>query len=429
MISISKLSAIKKTPWIFNIVKVFSGDIITKLLGVIISLILIRTLTIDDYAYFTTFDVMSLWLPSLFGGGINTVMIRYSAEQYSVTKQRTVNLFLFNFLFQIFLYVIFALIFVMFLDKFMMLLFKSLQYKNSFFYGIIGGFAILLSNASLAIFQAEEKFSKLIFRNWLKQLLNIIFIGTLFWLGYLNFSLAAVSVISVNFLISFLIIYYVFRDYNFFELLAHLKEFSNIFKKFVTSSGWLILYFFTLSLMSRIDVLMLTKFSPKEELANYGVALKYYSLALLILNSINIVLLPRFANISMQEESRQVQFVRNWIKHTLWIIIPVLIFAFFGKGLYVFINGAQYAKSFNIFLIFTFGVYLSLMFSPIVNVLIARKLYSFLFFVSLVALVSSYSLCYFLIPHWASYAAATIAIGGHALINITAFIKIVKEKI
>ena len=83
----------------------------------------------------------------------------------------------------------------------------------------------------------------------------------------------------------------------------------------------------------------------------------------------------------------------------------------------------QYERAFYVFIVFSIGAWLSLMFSPLVNVLMSRKAFGFLFTLGACALVLNFTGNYFLIPLWGGFGAAIVTISSIALINISAFIK------
>ena len=168
-----------------------------------------------------------------------------------------------------------------------------------------------------------------------------------------------------------------------------------------------------LSAFQRLDIFMLSHFSTGEELANYGVAYRYYSMALLLLGSIHAVLLPRFSKVDMQEPVKQRIFIFRWLKATGWLIIPVVIVDVLGKPVFVWVNGIQYEKAFYMFVIFSIGVWFSLMFSPLVNVLISRKAFRFLFALAVGAFILNFIGNYLLIPLWGGIGAALVTVLSH----------------
>ena len=169
---------------------------------------------------------------------------------------------------------------------------------------------------------------------------------------------------------------------------------------------------------------MLSHFSTESEFANYGVAFRYYSIAMLALSSIHAVLLPKFSRVDMQDIDKQRQFSYKWIKTAVWLIVPLTIADIFGKSLFVLINGIQYEKAFYMFTIFSAGILLSLMFSPLVQIIMARKAFKFLFLLGVGAFVLNVAGNYFLIPLWGGLGAALVVILSNGFINIASWLRI-----
>ena len=107
------------------------------------------------------------------------------------------------------------------------------------------------------------------------------------------------------------------------------------------------------------------RYTNVTEVAIYGVAFRYFSMALLLLEAIHAVLLPKFSQPGMQNSEAQRSFLKNWLRFSVWAIIPVILLVFFGKKPFIWLNGPNYANSFYILVILAFGVWLSLMFSPL----------------------------------------------------------------
>jgi O-antigen/teichoic acid export membrane protein len=185
---------------------------------------------------------------------------------------------------------------------------------------------------------------------------------------------------------------------------------ENYFKSFLIGSAWLIGYFLILNLFSRMDMLMLLRFRGSEELAVYGVAFQYYSFALLFLASIHAVLLPKFSRAEMKDNDEQKTFLKKWITWSTWLVIPIGLFDILGKPVFVLLNGIIYEKAFSIFVVFSVGIWLSLMFSPLVNILISRGEYRFLFWLCLLALIFNIACNFLFIPSMGGIGAALVVI-------------------
>ncbi len=411
-----------------NISRVYGGDILSKCLALGTLLLLIRGLSINDYAAYTAFWTIMSLVPGLIGSGINMALVRFSAEYLSKTNKRPFGLYIIGCLFQLVLYILSCLILFSISDKISGLLFGQKDFGYALQYGLIAGLGLLLTQVGRSIYQAEERFGIYIKTLWLRQILAFVAISFLFLMKQLNFQHAAQSMIIVNLAVGSIVGFHIFKDLNLRRLVVSSGEQLDIIKSFLSSTRWLIVYFFTLTAFQRLDVFMLSHLSTERELANYGIAFRYYSLALLLLGSIHAVLLPQFSKIEMQDAAKQRQFALKWLKIVVWIIIPITIIDAFGKPLFIWVNGVQYEKAFYIFVVFSIGVWLSLMFSPLVNVLMSRKAFKFLFLLSLCALILNFTGNYLLIPLWGGVGAAVVTIFSHNfLIQGLILIKVLRD--
>lgn len=410
--------SVGSSPWVKNISKVYGGDILSKVPAIGTLLLLIRGLNVSDYAAYTAFWAILSLFPGLVGNGVNKALVRFSGEYLSKNGRRPCELYIMGFVFQVVSYVVACGALFSISDKVTSLLFGQKAFSFAFRYALVAGLGVLLIEGGRSVYQAEERFGNYIRTVWVRQILIFIVILTLFLARRLDIGGAVFSMTAVNLIVGTAIGIHIFKDSSFKKLRVFLTEQSDIVKDFVRSTGWLTAYFFTLTAFQRLDIFMLSRFSTELELANYGVAFRYYSMALLLLGSIHAVLLPRFAKVDMQEPTKQRTFVFGWLRVFRWLIIPIAIMDSFGKSIFVWINGAQYEKAFYIFVVFSVGIWLSLMFSPLVNVLISRKAFEFLFVLAVGALIMNFAGNYLLIPIWGGIGAAVATIVSHGLINI-----------
>ena len=424
----SYLKTLMSSILVRNISKVYSGDVLTKIIGAGTALLLIRGLSVNDYAAYIAFFAILSIIPGFVGGGINPALVIFSAEHISNTGKRPYELYIISLIFQIVLYSLFCIVLLIITDSVSLLLFGQKGFSSSLRYGLIAGLGLLITQAGRSIYQAEERFGHYIKTLWLRQILSFVIIFLLFLVKQINFRSVAKSIIAVELSVGVIISFFIFKDFI-------LKQFGVIFSKqlyfikdFISSTAWLMAYTSTIAIFQWLAIFMVSHFSTKIELANYGVASKYLSLFNLLRGSISVVLLPMFSRVYMQEPARQRQFIFKWFKTMGWLIIPIAVLDIFGKPLFVWINGMQYERAFYIFIIFSIGIWTNLLFCPPVIILVARKEFKFLLMLALGALASNFIGNYLLIPHWAGLAAAMMHIISNSFINVVAVIKILFPK-
>ena len=410
-----------------NISKVYGGDILSKVFAFGTLLLLIRGLSVNDYASYTAFYTIVGLVPALVGRGINLALVRFTAEYLSKKNRKPLELYFVGFLFEVALFTLFCIVLLPISDKVNLILFGKTECKSSFQYGLLAGLGLLLIQVGRSVYQAEERFGLYVKSLWFQQILTFLLIFFLFLLKKLDFSKAVQAVIAVNFIVGTTITYNIFRIFEFRQAFLFILGELGLIKEYLSSTKWLIAYFFTLAAFQNLGVFMLSHLSIEEELANYGVAFRYYSIALLLLGSIHAVLLPKFSKVEMQDIKRQRMFTLRWLKNIVWLIIPLVIAVLIGKPLFIWINGSQYEKAFYIFVVFSVGIWLSLVFSPLVHVLMSRKEFRFLFLLSAVAFILTFTGNYMLVPIWGGFGAALVTILSNILIHGFILLKVLKE--
>jgi O-antigen/teichoic acid export membrane protein len=416
---------LKNSPTTRNILKVSFGDATSKILSVAVTFLLIRGLSVADYANYITFSGISYLFSGLVGAGINMALIRYSADTLSRGKEKPVGLYPLAFLFQLLIYGLLAAVCLVFPAQGTTFLLSEPALAIPLRLGLFAGLGVLIVQFGRALYQAEEKFNHYIGTIWLVQA-GIFFCLMALWLVHaLSFNSAALVFTIVQLGVGFWLLVAYLGSHGIAQAENFLVRRKNELKRFIAGSALLIGYFVVLSLFSRMDILMLLRFQGEEEVAIYGVAFQYYSLALLFLGSVHAVLLPKFSRVEMQNSVSQKVFFKQWLQWNGWLILPILLFDILGKPLFVLMNGKIYEQSFPIFVIFSLGIWLSMMFSPLVNVLIGEGKFRFLFFLSSAALILNILLNLLLVPQFGGIGAAVVVIATYAFINISTVLRII----
>ena len=413
-----------------NIIYVFSGDFLSKIFLAATIFIIIRNLNVPEFAEYTIFSSIFSLIPGLIGNGINTSLIRFSANYVAEKQEKPFFIYIMSFITQFIVYIFFLIVMLIFWKNINQLLFGKTEFKEAYVYGVIGGSGLLITNAARGIYLSEENYKIYVKTLWLKYLAFLVTIYIIFAIKLLTFMNVVIVQISIEMLTGSLLILHIFKNINIKDIIYKYKEIKIYIKEFIIDSGWLTAYILAMTVLGGyIGIFMLIHFSTKTELANYGVAFKYYSVSLLVLGSINSVLLPKFSKIAFNALNSQ-KFIFKWLKTTWWIIIPTIIFILYGKPLYVFISGEQYEKSFYMFSVLSIGICLSLMLSPLVNILISKKDFKFLFLLSIAALLINLIGNYFFVKKFGGLGAAIVVLlTQNFFIQTCIFIKIIRRSI
>jgi len=287
------------------------------------------------------------------------------------------------------------------------------------------GLGNILLFSGQSILQAEERFNFYIGTSWLRQGLVFVIVVGLWLSRSLSFQWVAWGVTLAQLTVGIGVVVYSIVGVGTINWPQKIRQEKFLMHQFLSASGWLIAYFVVLAGFSRMDVLMLSRFASATELANYGVAFQYYSLALLLLDSIWAVLNPKFSRVEMQDPIRQRRFLGEWLRYSVWIGVPILFFIIFGKPFFIFLNGIQYERSFSILAILAVGVWLSLMLSPLTNILMSRKEFRFLFLLAVNAFFVSLVASYVGIQTWGGIGAAIAVVLVHnVVIHVPVLLKV-----
>jgi O-antigen/teichoic acid export membrane protein len=393
---------------------------ISKAIGVVSVLILIRGLTVSDYASFVAFNGIATLFMALVGSGINLALVRFAAEHLSRTGQKPHFLYITALVIETALYAVFLAICSVFPIRAASLLLGQSSFAKAMQLGMLYGLGLLLLEFVRSLYQAEERFTFYVGLLWLRQGATFVLLGGLWIFRVLSFDMAAWLIALVNVTFGIGVGTYSISRGGWGSLEEIAKEGWQQMRGFLSAMGWLIAYFLVLSASGRIDIMMLSRFASERALATYGVAFQYYALAILLLGSIHSVLLPKFSRVEMQMPGAQAAFIRRWLRYSVWTAIPLLLFDLVGKPLFVWINGAQYEQAFGVFVVLSVGIWLSLMFSPMVNILIARKNLRSLFALGAVALVMNLVGGYALVRLWGGIGAATSVVLSTGFVNVAA---------
>jgi O-antigen/teichoic acid export membrane protein len=272
------------------------------------------------------------------------------------------------------------------------------------------GLGMLLLQMGRGVYQAEQRFNLYIGTLWLRQGLTLILLTTLWLTHRLSFETVAWMTSSLSLIIGAGVIFYSLGIHRSTTTVQQIWEERNQLRQFFAATGWLVGYYLCLSAFGQMDIILLSRYTNEPEVAIYGVAFRYFSIALLLLESIHAVLLPKFSQPNMQNPEAQRSFLKSWLRFSVWAIIPVILLVFFGKKPFIWLNGPIYANSFYILVILAFGVWLSLMFSPLVNILLSRRDFRYLFILGACALLTSIIGNLILIPLFKGIGAAIVVV-------------------
>jgi O-antigen/teichoic acid export membrane protein len=329
------------------------------------TILLIRLIPPIQYGQYTSLLALATLIISL-GGGIQVVMIRRCAVQQSFDLQW--GYVLLSLKFQCFILMLAAIIGFFFIkDVFL--------WAGLILYCIgVSGFTLLCVGHQ-AIKRVRTYAFIGIARNLL-VILIIIMLSNFVVLRAVNI-FYIIGLISIGFLVVFLSMYSskVQKELN-IELLPIIKE--NIS---------LIVYYAFIGAYTQVDIALVSYFLPSEQVAIYGVGLRYYFVSLLLLPPIvNAIRIHTSMDVFEGNAKKQLDFLNNWFRHAIPAVVLFGIVSFYLSPLVLgFLNGPEYSESIRVFRYMLIGSMAMYIFCPIVSLLITNNRYSALILLAILS--------------------------------------------
>jgi len=399
-----------------RITGVFLGFSLAKGLNFLAILLLLRFLTEPQWALFVAFQAVRMLCPRLVWDGIATAMVRYASEYRSESGLEPMGLFRKSVLLALAIYLGLMLAGLAGRGLLAQLLFGRADYAHAVVAGLLGGVGYLLVLQQNRIYQAREEFRRYVGIILAQSVLLLAYVAGLAAMGWLHFVTIAYGLLALDLLVGGVLLAGSLTPRGATGSVASSHTLGQVF----LASGLLMVYHITLVGFSQLDVMMLSHLAGQRELAQYGVAFRFYTAALLLLGAIQAVLLPHFSRRRMQGAGEQRRFVGTWFRHMVWVAVPLVLLNLLGRPLYVLLTGQRYAESFGIWVILSIGAFISLMCSPMVSILISRSRFAVVLLLGLSALVFNVAGNLALIPLIGGRGAAVATIASHAVVNVSA---------
>ena len=396
--------------WLKNdYVKVYIFDMIAKAFSALISILIIRILTVNDYSEYTFFFSISSFLSGILGSGIGLAYTTYAVELRETNKHA--DALLFHEMIKKLLYIYPMLSMVCFI------IIVSFVGGNALtvFMGILYGMLLSFNQIMIVFFQARKKYIVAGLVSNIKSILLSLILAVILLSKNCNI-LAVYSVyvltIAASMIVSYCLIY---RNIGRIELESVANQ---SLKNMLKDSIWTILYMFAISAFNQVDVMMLKLFTNDTAVANYGVAFKYYTLVISLLPAIQVVLRVNSSGSEMKDPKYRKNKVIQWTKKITPFAMILLIVGIVGaKLLFPIINGKQYDSAIYAFDVLMIGASLSYITAPNVSIMVGSRKQKVLFILSAISFITNVVGNYFFIPSGGIIAAAIATVVAHFILN------------
>jgi len=399
---------------------VFSFDLIAKAIVAVTTIAFVRLLSKEDYAIYTNFTEVSALLLSIVGNGIAIPYATYSTEQNSRGNSNG------NVLFNTCCFLILLLTIL----SLTMLPIVTDVYNISIFIAVFAiAYGGLQSQNKLAqaYFQAKGEFRHSGYATNFKNISLLVCVIIVFAFARKISANVAVIITCISAFIAFAAcVIWIWKDNKSISFSVS----KHLLKLLFSESKWLVLYLIFQSFFSSVCVVILNTYGTVSDVANFGVANKYYNLLLMFLTSLQTVLRVKTCQKEMVDSAeKRREFSVNWLKKVWPLAGSVCLIAVLSAGVILpFLNGDGYAPSITVFRVLMLSVFFGYVFSPNTSIMIAAKQHKLLFFLAVGCCVIGAAICYFLLPVFGVVAAAISITISNLLLNLTGFIIIMKAK-
>ena len=399
---------LEKLPRDFSIVTLFSLG--SKAIQAVLTVVIIRVLSMDDYAAYTMFLTLSATVLGVAGQSFSLAYVRYNTEKISLDPRAADTVFLVSH--------IVNGVSCGVAGGFVALWGGQLDYAPYILLlAILYGFILGAIQINMAFLQSREHYAAAgVLENCKQGAILAFVVGAIVLFG------ASIDSILVAYLLSGILCFVVSIGY----FRRPLQDGSLRFvldkgeaRDFIAVSIWLILYSSVMQTFNQVDVSMLTAWGTAAQVAEYGVALKYYNIVLILLPSIKTVLRVRMSKAEMTTDvARQKAFSIRWIKKTaLPFLLGVVALCLGAQALFPVLNGEAYDSAIPVFNVLCVGAFFGYVLAPSVSLVMSLGRYKEQFLLSLLALAINAGGNWALIPLWGAAGVAVSTTVSQFVLN------------
>ena len=401
---------------------VFVFDILGKVIMGVETILIVRVLSEQDYAIYTNFTALAGMILTVIGTSISIPFVAYSSEQIAKGSKKIYSIYL---LCCMFMGAVGGLF-----------LFAAKPLSNIYGIGIgFGTLAVLYGTAQSLVklnqtfFQAYEKYRK---SGIILNIKNIFTLAVLVIVYLITRSvtvtfIAVIAIVAVS--LAFGAGWFWIRSIKDTGG-SPLKDSVGAFVKLIKESVWLIAYLIVQNFFISICLVIINTIGTESDVANFGVANKYFSIMMLFLSSMQTVLRVKTCKPEFAEDSAyRKAYICSWIKKALILAGGVALAAIVvAPWIFPILNGGKYEVSIRIFQVLMIAMALGYVFSVCTVMLMGMKRYKTLFFLAVISLALSAACCYFLYPLIGILSAAIAVVVSNMVLNVSSFVIIMRER-
>lgn len=373
----------------FSVVTVFNMG--ARALQLVVTVALVRILSVEDYASYTVFFTTSSTILGIAGQSIALAYVRYNTERMTKDRAYRDSLIFISHAINV------ACLVLLLVGSYPMAEVMGVAHPIMLA-AIVYGFLLGTVQLNIAFFQSRELYAKSGVVENAKQLtlLACIALAVVLAAGSLGSILASYCFSGLAcFVISLAMIGKLVKHGD-----AAIAVDFKAGREFLAVSAWLILYSVVTQLYNQANVTMLASFGPTQAVAEFGVASKYFNMVLLFLPPIKTVLRVRMSKAEMTESTeKQREFAIKWFKKTTVPFVALVAICCVGAQLvFPVLNGDGYDASIPMFQILCINAFSAYIFAPASALIMSLNRYGLQFAIAIISLAINLVGNYLLIP-------------------------------
>ncbi|MEI7475430.1 MAG: oligosaccharide flippase family protein [bacterium] len=288
----SYMAKVVNSSFVKNLSITFMENIVTKVLGFLIILILVRNLGPDNYGIYSFIFINILMFSQLFDFGMENTAIRFSNRD----KEKQNSIFGLYFLIKLSIISLVIFTLVLFGQTLLIKMHKPelIKFIPVFIIGFLGESIFFVNDTYL---QCVQKFKLRAFINITRYLTVVAFATTMYL-----FKLISLKYITFIFIIPlFFVLFFIPRYYLFIKEFLTNKLSKNLVLELFHYEKWMLVLSIGNSLMGRIDIYMLSIWVSYTQIGIYSAAFNLLSIISFLPAVLGKVMLPKMAETKIEK--------------------------------------------------------------------------------------------------------------------------------
>ncbi len=404
---------------------VFSGNLTTAALGFFCVVIISRVLGPYNFGLFSTAIVVMAMVVGLADLGIGTGLVRFASLYLEKDKKRADVMFKLTFDVEILISLAILILGFIFARPLAMLILGKEELVIPLRLAFLGAASMSMGSYIVAVLQAWQSFVKLSLYSVLTNALKLSLVLLLFLCHYLR--LLNVMVVYAIVPLFGLILGMVLIPRGFLREKDRTHR-RHLFLQLFHFSKWIMLSYLANTVITRIDVLILSHYKGAEAVGIYSAAYQLSMVFPLIMGSLITVLMPQVSRLTHRGEF--IFFMKKSLSMSTLIVVGLIPVFIFAKPLINLVFGTQYLASSGIFRILFVNFMINIVCNPIGTIVFALNKPMVTTYTNFGQLVISLVGNFLLIPIYGGYGAAytflTLTIMGSIIITAYVVVKVLR---